>query len=34
VHVHKPLVTEVCQLNSRLDQLLDLSELIACSVNW
>ncbi len=34
VHVHKPLVTEVCQLNGRLDQLLDLSELIACSVNW
>ncbi len=27
-HVHKPLVTSVCQLNGRLDSMLDLSDLI------
>jgi hypothetical protein len=27
-HVHKPLVTSVCELNGRLDPMLDLSDLI------
>jgi hypothetical protein len=29
VHVHKPAVTDVCQLNGRLDRLMDLSDFIA-----
>jgi hypothetical protein len=34
VHVHKPLVTAVSGLNGRLDELLDLSELIEESDHW
>jgi hypothetical protein len=34
VHVHKPLVTEVCGLDGRLGQLLDLSELVKRSDQW
>lgn len=34
VHVHKPLVTQVCHLNERLNDLLDLSELIQQSFDW
>jgi hypothetical protein len=34
VHVHKPLVTAVGGLNDRLDELLDLSELIEQSNHW
>lgn len=34
VHVHKALVTDVCQLNGRLGKLLDLSELIRLSHGW
>ncbi len=34
VHVHKPLVTEVCGLNGRLGGFLDLSELIEQSTQW
>lgn len=34
VHVHKPLVTDVCGLNRRLNELLDLSELIQHSQKW
>jgi len=32
--VHKPLVTEVCGLNQRLTQLLDLSDLIRRTLSW
>jgi len=34
VHVHKPLVTDVCALDGRLNQMLDLSELIIKSSSW
>ena len=34
VHVHKPLVTEVCELDARLRELLDLSELIRLTHSW
>jgi hypothetical protein len=34
VHVHKPLVTEVCDLNGRLAKFLDLSDLIDLSHEW
>ncbi len=34
VHVHKPLVTEVCGLGQRLTELLDLSELIHQTSSW
>jgi len=34
LHVHKPLVTEVCGLNQRLTQLLDLSDLIRRTLSW
>lgn len=34
VHVHKPLVTDVCQLDGRVAALLDLSDLIQLSANW
>jgi hypothetical protein len=34
VHVHKPLVTEVCGLDGRLAGLLDLSELIRLTLSW
>ena len=34
VHVHKPLLTDVCRLNSRLTELLDLSDLIRRSKTW
>jgi hypothetical protein len=34
VHVHKPLVTQVCGLDGRLDQFLDLSELVQQSTQW
>jgi hypothetical protein len=27
--MHKPAVTDVCQLNGRLDRLIDLSDFIA-----
>jgi len=33
-HVHKPLVTEVCGLNGRLENLLDLSALIEGTRKW
>ncbi len=34
VHVHKPLVIEVCRLNQRLTKLLDLSDLIRLTSAW
>jgi hypothetical protein len=34
VHVHKPLVTDVCKLNGRLSKLLDLSALIEKTSSW
>ena len=34
VHVHKPLVTEVCELDARLVEMLDLSELIRLTHSW
>jgi len=34
VHVHKPLVTDVCALDGRLTSLLDLSGLIRQSMDW
>lgn len=34
VHVHKPAVTEVCGLNARLSQMLDLTDLIARTHSW
>lgn len=34
VHVHKPNVTKVCDLNGRLNTLLDLSDLIARTYDW
>jgi len=34
VHVHKPLVTDVCGLDGRLSELLDLSDLIRQSMTW
>jgi hypothetical protein len=34
VHVHKPLVTDVCQLNGRLVKFVDLSELVQLSFHW
>lgn len=34
VHVHKPLVTSVCGLDSRLVQMLDLVDLFARSHTW
>ncbi len=34
VHVHKPLVTEVCALDRRLAEMLDLSQLVQSSHNW
>jgi hypothetical protein len=34
VHVHKPLVTAVSGLDGRLDELLDLAELIEQSNQW
>lgn len=34
VHVHKPAVTEVCQLDDRLEAMLDLTELVAMSREW
>lgn len=34
VHVHKPLLTDVCGLNGRLALLLDLADLIERSFEW
>jgi len=34
VHVHKPLVTDVCHLNGRLVKFVDLSELVGRSFGW
>lgn len=34
VHVHKPAVMEVCQIDGELDSLSDLTDLIARSHNW
>lgn len=34
IHVHKELVTGICQLNGRLKNLWDLSNLIESSSNW
>ena len=34
VHVHKPLVTDVCGLNNRLNELIDLSNLIRLTDSW
>jgi len=34
VHVHKPLVTEVCKLNGRVQGMLDLSDLIGLTFSW
>jgi len=34
VHVHKPAVTKICQLDNRLDTMLDLTELVAMSQEW
>jgi hypothetical protein len=34
VHVHKPLVTRVSGLDGRLEEFLDLSELIGLSNEW
>ncbi len=34
IHVHKPLPTTVCGLNSRLMKMLDLTDLIDRSNNW
>jgi len=34
VHVHKPLVTEVCGLDARMQELLDLSDLIRLTRSW
>jgi hypothetical protein len=34
VHVHKPAVTEVCGLNGRLGELLDLTDLIQATRSW
>ena len=34
VHVHKPLVTQVCGLDGRLAQFLDLSDLVQQSTQW
>ncbi|MEW5989016.1 MAG: hypothetical protein AB1791_20515 [Chloroflexota bacterium] len=34
VHIHKAAVVEVCQLNGRLGDLLDLSELIQLTSSW
>lgn len=34
VHVHKPNVTQICGMNGRLNEMLDLSELIAQTFNW
>ncbi len=33
-HIHKPLVTEVCELDGRLDSLLDLADLVRQSHVW
>lgn len=34
IHVHKPAVTEVCKLDSRLTNLLDLTDLIQLTFSW
>ena len=34
VHVHKPLPTSVCGLNSRLNNMLDLTDLLSRSNTW
>ena len=34
VHVHKPLLTSVCSLNSRIGEMLDLTELVERSQKW
>lgn len=34
VHVHKPLLTQICGLDGRLAGLLDLSDLIQLTSNW
>ena len=34
VHVHKPMLTSVCGLNSRINEMLDLTDLIKRSQNW
>jgi hypothetical protein len=34
VHVHKPAVVDVCKLDGRLDELMDLSELITLTYSW
>ncbi len=34
VHVHKPLVTETCRLDSRLEELWDLKDFLASSSSW
>ena len=33
VHVHKPAVTEVCQLDGRLDELIDLEDFVKQTYN-
>lgn len=34
IHVHKALVTEVCKLNGRAQEMLDLSDLIKITFSW
>jgi len=34
VHVHKPNVTQICNLNGRLNLMLDLSDLVARTHTW
>jgi len=34
MHVHKPLVTEVCKLNGRAQEMLDLSDMIRLTSSW
>jgi len=34
VHVHKAAVTEVCKLNGRLTQLIDLADFIKSTASW
>jgi hypothetical protein len=34
VHVHKTAVADVCQLNGRLNRMMDLAEFVAATSSW
>jgi hypothetical protein len=34
VHVHKTAVINVCNLNGRLGNIIDLTDFVAATVNW